>query len=258
MNLLRVFFMICFFTSCDRKQNNSQLLESINSISKVDTIYTFEIDELKNIADTLSMQLVKKNDKGFKVYEEIITHSDDALYIIKNYYGDDNKIFYTQKSTTNFGILSILETFKNEDNIISEGLQIFYEDNQPYDTIFLNYSYRYKENRISMMNVDYTDSKKEVLGRLKTLYNDQGDPVEEFFIELNDTLTITNYLYKSDVMYQTKTFDKKNSLTIIQEYKKDGVYEYLKSRRVFKDNKLSVEELSEKDSSGNILLLKRK
>ena len=85
MNLLRVFFMICFFTSCDRKQNNSQLLESINSISKVDTIYTFEIDELKNIADTLSMQLVKKNDKGFKVYEEIITHSDDDLYIIKNY-----------------------------------------------------------------------------------------------------------------------------------------------------------------------------
>lgn len=257
MKLIRFFIAICFFVSCNQEKNNSELLASINSISKIDTTYTLQVDELRNIIDTLSMQLIKKNNTGCKVYEEIITPTDDDLYIIKNYYGEDSKIFYTEKSTLNFGVLSILENFKNEDDIIINGLQIFYQDNQPYDTILLKYNYVYKDNAISVMGVDYFDSKNELLGSLNTLYNDKENPVKEYFVELNDTLKITDYSYNNDRMYQTKTFDIKNHTTVIEEYKKDGEYEQLISKRIFEEKNLILEELFEIDKSGNILLLRR-
>ena len=58
-------------------------------------------------------------------------------------------------------------------------------------------------------------------------------------------------------MYQTKTFDIKNHTTVIEEYKKDGEYEQLISKRIFEEKNLILEELFEIDMSGNILLLRR-
>lgn len=258
MNIIRFFFVVCFFISCSRKQNNSELLDYINSISKVDTIYTFEIDEFKNIVDTLSVQLVKKNNKGFKIYEEIISHADDDFYTIKNYFGEDNKIFYTEKSTKLLGKLSILELFGNRDDIINEGIQIFYDDNKPYDTLHLKYNYVYKNNIVKVIEVGYIDNEKKLLGKLKTIYNDEEKPLNEYFIELNDTLKSTDYTYFSDAVHETRTFDKKNNITILQKYKFDGKYENLVSKRILKENKIIIEEFSETNTNGDILLMRRK
>ena len=231
-------------SNCSQVTNKSnlELINYIDSIKHEKIIYEFQVDSLERIIDTLSIEKNKVDKNNKIIFKETKTLKSNGYLKSINYYRGNNNLFYSKLESSNFGILSTSEFWENDDRII-KGLYLEYRDNKVKDTIDIHYEYFCNNN--GLKNKTIISSKyKQVIGNTTELYyNDLEQPTDEIFIQYNDTLRVTKYIYSNDSLRKKIIKDYENSKFISFTYDKN---ENILTMEIFKE-KNSLKKISKTD-----------
>lgn len=222
--------------------DNSNLINAINSIEDVQTIIEFRVDSLGNFLDTLSIQKNKTNKQGEIVYKENIFHKDVGYLISKNYYRNNGELFYSKLESSEYGIMSTFESWEKNDEIY-KAFSVEYNNNKQ-DTIYLDYEYFYKPDRKKdrvLVIAKYSDG---FGNKTEQLYNDDGKLKSEILLSGNDTLSITKYDYRRGVNSKRTIINYQDQSTVYITYDLSG---FLDQEEVFIKERDSLIKISQTD-----------
>src|SRR5690606_7513249 len=90
------FLLITIISSCSNiTSKNQQLIQSIDKIKNIDTVYQIKVDTRGNKIDTIAVIRIKKSKKGSHLYYELkSTSKDNTKHLIKKYFRNNGELFY--------------------------------------------------------------------------------------------------------------------------------------------------------------------
>ncbi|WP_452598815.1 hypothetical protein, partial [Pontimicrobium sp. MEBiC01747] len=208
-------------------------------IIPVTEVYELEVDSLGSIKDTLSIEIIKKNEEGLKIYSKIKTFKKDRFNILTEYYKKNEDLFYSKLESSRYGIISIYEAWE-KDNEIEKAMLIEYDQNKPKDTIFIDYEHFFDKQGVKKKTIITSKYKKEESNKTELLYNEDKKIMSEILSTDEDTLshsltkynksfsekiifnyknnTVSKFVYDQNDIIQTKTIYLKQLDTIIKKF----------------------------------------
>jgi len=238
-SIVLLFLLIVSCKNFDDKGKEVSFIDSIDQISGINTIYEFKTDSIGNVLDTLSVEKYKVDKKGKKVFKETKMIRGSGFLKKTEYYKDDD-VFYSKSESSDLGVLSVFE-FLNESKQLERAISVEYRDNKPYDTVFMDYKYKYRNGVLSEMNVSGRLS-NDYQSKTLITYNKEEEPIEEISILNKDTLSLVKYEYTNHVISKKKINDYKSNAQVIFNYDDKGD---VLLQEVFVENNDSLEKVNQ-------------
>jgi len=235
---------LCFLViSCSSSEyiDNQKMKDAIDSLEISKIITEVEIDSIGNILDTLSIEYLKYDVKNRKRFKQHIYWNQDRKMSWIDYFKPDEDLFYRESFDEKDKSNSIFEAKSLIGGNIKKVMQIS-KDRTPFDTIHMEYSYRFHSNgKIKQLLIKTTH--KEVDGFIsKLIYDKYEKPLFEMTIWNNDTMSFQAWEY-IDTMLQK---------CIYTDYQRDTS----KSVYYFKGKKMLTKEEAFKFSDGHFIQTK--
>ncbi len=227
----KTIFLIVLIGCSESSKNNSELIKEIDSIKEKTIIYKYEVDSIGRIIDTLSVEKIKKNDNDVIILSDKLIFTDYGYLKIKKYFRDNKNLFYSISESSEIGILSIIEFWdKNED--IIKGISLDFRDNKVKDTIKMTYKYTHDDNGLKtklIIQNKYSDE-DVIASKTEITYNDLEEIVAETTLLYGDTISVSKFSFSRNLLKKKSIKDYKNNVLIRFNYDKKG---YVSSRETY-------------------------
>ncbi len=227
----KTIFLIVLIGCSESSKNNSELIKQIDSIKEKTIIYEYEVDSIGRIMDTLSVEKIKKNDNDVVILSDKLIFTDYGYLKIKKYFRDNKNLFYSISESSEIGILSIIEFWdKNED--IIKGISLDFRDNKVKDTIKMTYKYTHDDNGLKtklIIQNKYSDE-DVIASKTEITFNDLEEIVAETTLLYGDTISVSKFSFSRNLLRKKTIKDYKNNVLIRFNYDKKG---YVSSRETY-------------------------
>ncbi|SDY16015.1 hypothetical protein SAMN05444411_1443 [Lutibacter oricola] len=181
--------------------DNKSIIDKIDKLNFSETKFEFSIDENDNILDTLSIVKTKLDEKGKVLYKLKRNLFKNGNFTYQTYYRNNEDLLY--QKMFGFGeLLSIFETYVNNENIIEKAQMINISSKTPNDTIFMDYDYKYdtKGKKETLIITSYIDS---LIGMNITKYNKNEKAEYGYIIISNDTVQKRKMIYQKGKLIES-------------------------------------------------------
>ncbi len=217
-NIYILISFIFIFNACGQKPTyNKKLKKVIDSINKIKIVQEYEADSIGNILDTLSTQIIKSDINNIEVYKENILYQDGEILISKNYYINNEDLFYSILESKKSGILSIYEAWSSNGKI-TNALSIEFKGKEKRDSLWFDYNYNYGNNEKLdeiIISGSYSDGAES---KTVMTYNDTEKLISELLLFENDSLSFIKYHYDNDKIKTKSIYYPKRKTTINIQY----------------------------------------
>ena len=206
----------------DAVEHNEELVKRIDALAFTECTIRLELDPDTKQRDTISRVKIKRDEKGNKVFEEIINTQGDQHYLSKTYYWEEEDVFLeTRKSNSGYEYHS--EVFKDKNGLIKR-LIIYSGFGEEKDTLVLNYDYEFTpSNKKSKLFLTTVHEKETVKSTIE--YNEEEKIKKETTVVGKDTLEIKTYSYHNSKLKEIikKKFSTDIIITkIVNKYDRNG------------------------------------
>lgn len=224
--------LILVITACSEDvKTNLELKNHINSITEKTIIYEYEVDSLGKTIDTLSIEKNKKNKNEVIVFSDKLVFTGTGYLQSEKYFRDNENLFYSKSQSSEIGILSTLEFWEKNTEII-KGLNLSYRDGKIKDTMNINYQYLYNDNGLKQKTIitnKYANEDK-IGAKTELNYNELGEILSEVSILYKDTLYVSKYFYSEELLKKKTIEDYKKDIIINFHYNEKG---YVSKRETY-------------------------
>ncbi len=203
MKILSFIFPICMLLiSCAGSLNNKQAIATINQLPISKKIALVEVDSSDQILDTLSITAYKYDAEGNKRWQKKNRLSEGFQSSHDSYYTKEEDLFYRLDSLpSNYS--SIYETKRNKAGKITAATTRIQDGENSYE-VNIKFTYTYKKGKISTLFIDAVQDTNTV--HSETWYDAEENPVHEFHLMNQDTISKTIHHYKNNKLQSTTAF----------------------------------------------------
>lgn len=239
--------------SCqNNNEENKNLKSKIDSIDIHRFIYELEVDSLGKTLDTVSIEKIKRNNKGIVIYKEKKIINNEDYYISTEYFRENKNAFYLEKKSAKLGLLMSSDFFEKNGEIITATF-FSYKNNRVDDTIRLNYENFYFKNNVKAKTIIKSADVNEKNDFTERNYDSYGNLISEFFIKNGDTINETEYSYSGRMLKGKTLINYQEGTLWSYKYNNDGHLQYEETFDIESDSLVKTKEVVYKtDSEGNI------